>query len=259
MQTRPSPDETAAIVELTRWFQTPAGAYLREWELDRLDAMLEDVFGYHAVQAGPPLYDALRANRIAFKARVGQVLPEPAERPPGQALVCASLAYLPFASQSIDLLVLPHALEYAHDPHRVLREAERVLRPEGRLVIIGFNPWSLWGARHRMRSAGWMPASGRFLSISRLKDWLQLLSFELDRGQFGCYAPPLTSRSWLQRYGFLEKAGDRWWAVGGAVYIVSAIKRVQGMRLVGPAWKKKRRSAARAVAVNQNTHYGTSR
>lgn len=259
MQTRPCPDETDAIVELTRWFRTPAGNYIRDWEQDRLDAMLEDVFGYHAVQAGPPLYDALRANRIAFKARVGQILPEAAERTPEHAWVCASLAYLPFASQSIDLLVLPHALEYARDPHHVLREAERVLRPEGRLVIIGFNPWSLWGARQRIRSSGWLPASGRFVSIARLKDWLQLLSFELDRGQIGRYAPPLTSGAWLQRYGFLEKAGDRWWAVGGAVYIVSAIKRVPGMRLVGPAWKKKRRNAARAVAVNQNTHCGTIR
>lgn len=257
MQTRPSPDEADAIVELTRWFRTPAGIYIRDWEQDRLDALLEDVFGYHAVQAGPPIYDALRVNRIAFKARVSQVLPEPEERPPHVVWVRASLAYLPFASQSIDLLVLSHALECAHDPHSVLREAERVLRPEGRLVIVGFNPWSLWGARQRLGTSGWLPTSGRFLTIARLKDWLQLLSFELDRGHFGRYAPPVSSGAWLQRYGFLEKAGDRWWAVAGAVYIVSAIKRVQGMRLVGPTWKKKRRNTARAVAVNQHTHYGT--
>jgi SAM-dependent methyltransferase len=257
MPPRPCPDENAAIVELTQWFQTPAGEYVREWELARLDATVDDLFGFHAVQAGPAIFDALRANRIRFKAWVGPVLPAPGMLPDGFAVVHADVEALPFASQSVDLLVLPHALEYAADPHRVLREAERVLRPEGRLVITGFNPWSLWGARHRLGRGGWLPASGRFLSISRLKDWLKLLSFELDRGQFGCYAPPLATTTWLQRYRFLEKAGDRWWAVGGAIYMVSAVKRVHGMRLVGPAWKKKRRRAAATVAVNQHTHYGT--
>ena len=54
---------------------------------------------------------------------------------------------LPFDAQSIDLILLPHALEFIDNPHEVLREVDRVLRPEGRVLILGFNPWSLFGLR----------------------------------------------------------------------------------------------------------------
>jgi len=251
MPSRPQADEIDAIVKLTQWFQTPAGQYVWQWEHARLDAAVADVFGYHALQAGLPDFDTLRANRMPFRAYVGPTRPHAAPQARWQGVVAAALEDLPLASQSIDLLVLPHGLEYAKDPHSVLREAERVLMPEGRLVITGFNPLSLWGIRHWLGRSDWLPECGRFIPLPQLKDWLKLLSFELDRGHFGCYAPPVATEKWLQRYAFMEKAGDRWWPVCGAVYVVSAIKRVPGMRLVGPAWKKKRTTPARAsVLIN---------
>ena len=70
---------------------------------------------------------------------------------------------------------------------------------------------------------------------------------EINRGHFGCYAPPCATTKWLQRWDFMEKAGNRWWPYLGALYIVQAIKRVEGMRLVGPAWEK--RSARLRSAV----------
>lgn len=255
------PDSVPAIVKLHDWFQTPVGQYVQQWEQQRLDALVEDVFGFVAVQVGFPAYNALQANRIPFHAYVGEMLPGQPLTGQWHSLVCASAQALPLASQSTDLLVLPHVLEYATDPHAVLREAERVLVPEGRLIVLGFNPWSLWGARQRFSRTDWLPRSGRFIALPRLKDWLKLLSFELDRGHFGCYALPLTHEGWLRRFNFLEKAGDRWWPVGGAVYLVAAVKRVHGTRLVGPAWKKKRRRVrARApqVAVNRETNPSSS-
>ncbi len=143
---------------------------------------------------------------------------------------------LPFASESIDLLVLPHILEFADDPHQILREAERVLRPEGRLVISGFNPASLWGIRQylsRLIGAPYLPRDGQFISLIRVKDWLQLLNFTLDRGHFGCYKLPLKGQSGMARMDFLEPMGNRWWPIFGAVFLVSAIKRQQGIRLIG--------------------------
>jgi SAM-dependent methyltransferase len=166
------------------------------------------------------------------------------------------LEELPFASQSIDLLVLPHALEFADDPHRVLREVERVLMPEGQVVISGFNPISLWGLRQvvgRTFDAPFLPREGQFLALPRLKDWLKLLGFEVHRGHFGCYRPPFNGERWQARFGFMERAGDRWWSYGGAIYMVHAIKRVQGMRLIGPSWKdRKRLAAALAPSVNRS-------
>src|SRR3954447_8042321 len=151
---------------------------------------------------------------------------------------------LPFPSHSIDLLVLPHGLELARDPHLALREVERVLVPEGRVVVVGFNPASLWGVRQRLgrlRRRLWrgreqslfLPNDGEFIGYRRLRDWLRLLSFEVEAGRFGCYLPPVRSEKWLARFGWMERTGDRWWPVFGAVYFIVAVKRVRGMRLVG--------------------------
>ncbi len=153
---------------------------------------------------------------------------------------------LPFASQSIDLAALPHVLEFTDDPHEVLREVARVLMPEGRLVITGFNPLSLWGMRQGMRRLGtesFLPAQSQMIAFTRLKDWLKLLGFDIVRGRFGCYCPPNRTDKWLQRMAFMEKAGDRWWPIFGAVYMLQAVKRVRGMRLVGPAWKTRKSPA----------------
>jgi hypothetical protein len=112
---------------------------------------------------------------------------------------------------------------------------DRVLRPEGRLVISGFNPASLWGARQyvsRLIGSPYLPRDGQFISLLRVKDWLQLLNFSLDRGHFGCYKFPLQGQS-ISRMDFLEPMGNRWWPIFGAVFIVSAIKRHQGIRLIG--------------------------
>jgi hypothetical protein len=138
----------------------------------------------------------------------------------------------------------------------VLREVERVLIPEGQLIISGFNPASLWGMRQaagHLTGGAFLPRDGEFISPSRLKDWLKLLNMEVGRGQFGCYAPPFATQKWLHRFGFMEPAGTRWWPYFGAVYVVRAIKRVQGMRLVGPIWNKRAAASTRAVAATNRT------
>jgi SAM-dependent methyltransferase len=252
-------EESAPIVELAEWLLTPPGQYVLRWEQAQFDAVVANVFGYNALQVGLAELDLLRANRMPFKAYVGTVVPEPDVAARWQACVVAHPQALPFASHSVDLLLLPHAFECTDEPHEVLREVERVLMPEGRVVISGFNPWSLWGVRNHMPGMEpWLPqAPSAQVSLVRAKDWLKLLSFEVDRGRFGCYAPACQTNIWLQRWRFMEKAGDRWWAVCGAVYMVSAVKRVASMRLIGPAWKQKRKPAtAASVVVNQRSGLG---
>jgi SAM-dependent methyltransferase len=232
---------------LSKWFHTPAGRYILDWEQGQFDNAVEDVFGFNAVQIGLPEINFLRESRIALKVRAGIDA--------GCNLVTEA-GRLPLASQSIDLVLLPHVLEFAEQPHQILREAERVLMPEGSIVISGFNPLSLWGAkrafvRRRERPVPW---SGKFLGLLRLKDWLSLLGFELNGGRFGCYAPPFTQTRWLQRFAFMEKAGDRWWPVLGGVYVVRAIKRTVGMRLVIPNWRDKRKAREALAPVAQKNN-----
>jgi ubiquinone/menaquinone biosynthesis C-methylase UbiE len=133
---------------------------------------------------------------------------------------------------------LPHILEFSDTPHQILREVERVLMPEGNLIISGFNPLSLWGANRTWQKKCGYPWCGEFIGLARLKDWLALLGFEVVGGRFSAYAPPLQQSKWLERFAFMEAAGDRWWAVSGGVYFLHAIKRVPGMRLIKPKWNK---------------------
>lgn len=224
---------------------------------------MADLFGFHALQLGLPRIDALRANRmphrwLAVEQAEDAVLAGGAAAVARPALRCDFDA-LPFDAASLDLVVMPHTLEHARDPHQALREVERVLMPEGRVLIVGFHSASLWGARQRlgrMRRALrlrpprdlFLPTTGEFLAYRRLRDWLRLLSFEVEAGRFGCYIPPFASERWLSRFAWMERAGDRWWPVFGALYYVVAVKRVRGMRLVGLAREPARASRAKAVA-----------
>ena len=167
---------------------------------------------------------------------------------------------MPFPAQSLDLVLLPHTLELSDDPHATLREVERTLVPEGKVVICGFNPVSLWGLRqtrgHVYRRLGWdnlyLPSAGEFIGIRRLRDWLNLLGFEVEVVQFGCYRPAVRSERWLQRWDWMDRLGARWWPVLGSAYFLVAVKRVRGVRLLGAAWKTAPAVARKpAVAVTQ--------
>ncbi|MES2319049.1 MAG: class I SAM-dependent methyltransferase [Pseudomonadota bacterium] len=243
-----------SIIALDGWLQTPPGAYVRAWEQACLDELTANIFGYNAVQIGLPQIDALAANRMPNKWQAATRTSsrdqlEQAVRGK-QIAVALDFAELPFASQSLDLVVLPHVLEFAAEPHQVLREVERVLIPEGQLIICGFNPASLWGARQglgRLARSPYLPVAGEFISMPRMKDWLKLLNLGVSRSHFGCYAPPCRTAHWINRFAFMEQAGQRWWPYLGAVYMVHAIKRVKGMTMIGPAWNKKSATAPQAV------------
>ena len=243
-----------SIIALDGWLKSPAGIYVRQWEQACLDELTVDIFGYNAVQVGLPQIDALAANRMPNKWQAATRLSKIDELALAagnkQIAVALDFAELPFASQSLDLVVLPHVLEFAAEPHQVLREVERVLIPEGQVIICGFNPASLWGLRQgvrRITRSPYLPVAGEFISLPRMKDWLKLLNLGVTRSHFGCYAPPARTTQWLNRFAFMENAGKRWWPYLGAVYMVHAVKRVKGMTLIGPAWNKKSASATQVV------------
>ena len=234
------------------WLETPRGQYLLAWEQRKFDLIVADIFGYNAVQIGLPQQDFLRGNRMPYKLRCCAVSPCDVSCDPEE---------LPFATQSLDLVVLPHVLEFATHPHRILREVERVLVPEGSVVVAGFNPLSLWGLRRSFAgNLGAVPWQGQYLSVPRLKDWLTLLGFETHAGSFGCYAPPVSSEAWLRRWSFMDAAGDRWWSFAGGTYILQAVKRVRGMRIIKPDWRNSVRArkamAASPQRMQKNTHEG---
>ena len=210
------------------WFSTPLGQYLLAREHAYFDQAVADVFGYNAFQFGMAEHDLLRASRIPLRVRIDSA---------GPVQLRADFRELPIATNSADLVVLPHVLEFSANPHQILREVARILMPEGHVVLASFNPRSLWGFRWLFSGREDYPWRGRFITLPRLKDWLALLGFEIVGGQMGCYAPPCMQQKWLDRFRFIDRAGDRWWPMGGGVYFLQAVKRVHGMRLIMPAWK----------------------
>ncbi len=237
------------IIGLHAWFETPPGRYLLAWEQKQLDAAVSDMFGFHALQLGLPGLDALAANRMSHRWLATRV---PAHR----ADFVTDFSALPFPEHSLDLVVLPHSLELAPDPHTTLREVERVLVPDGRVVICGLNPVSLWVLRQRCAnlcrrlgfSCPFLPQD-EFIGYWRLLDWLRLLGFEVEVQRLGCYRPALSSEKWLQRFAWMDRIGVRWWSILGAVYFVVAVKRVRGMTLLNPAKKMPRGLATAPVSV----------
>jgi SAM-dependent methyltransferase len=219
--------------------QTPLGNYLLEREQAYFDGVVADIFGYNAFQLGMPELDLLRSSRIPLRCRLGTN---------GSVDLRSDFRDLPIASNSADLVLLPHVLEFAEHPHQILREVARVLMPEAQVVLSGFNPFSFWGWRRTFHQGKDFPWRGRFITLMRVKDWLALLGFEIVGGQMACYAPPSRQEKWLERFKFMEEAGTRWWPIAGGVYFLQAVKRVRGVRLIMPKWSDRLAPAKQLAA-----------
>lgn len=228
---------------LRAWFGTARGQRLLQAERELIHRLSEGVFGYHLVQVQDfghgleALADCPVRKRCLLDLTGGE----------GVGLLAAG-EQLPLKSDSIDLVVLPHTLDFAIDPHQVLREAERVLIPEGRVLIIGFNPLSLWGLwRLFLRWRGKVPWCGHFLAYRRIVDWLGLLGFDVEYADVCAFAPPFDGESWIRRTQGLERLGRRVWPMLAGVYAVRAVKRVSTVRPIRTPWRGLRVFRPRAI------------
>lgn len=232
-----SPPETPTWL---RGLGLPTVQRMLAWERAQAEACLADVFGYHAVQAGACEFEALAVNRMPHRWRARM---EFESIGPEADLAFDSRAW-PWPADALDLVVLPHTLERSADPHACLREVERVLIPEGQVLITGLNPWSLWGwsrRRHQRRALDLEPNDWPAQAIAphRLRDWLHLLGFEIQIQRFAGWTPNWSSERWVERLAWMESLGRRWCPIVGGVYLMVATKRVPGMHLLsGKAWRK---------------------
>lgn len=230
------------------------------WERRQFDLAVADIFGYHALQLGLPDIDTLQTNRMPHRC-LAQALDTPilaqAAALRSRSALVTDFDALPFREHSLDLVTLPHGLELCPDPHAALAEVARVLLPEGRVIISGLNPASLWGLRQRRSQIyqrvglgqPWVSGSHEWIGYWRLRDWLRLLSFEVESVRFGCYLPSYQSVKWLDRMAWMEPIGRSWWPIFGGVYFLVAVKRVRGMKFMGRAWRRPSTMGASPVAA----------
>ncbi len=218
------PEVETLAPALHAWYETELGRALLAHERHLIESSLTNCFGYHLLQLGIDnnltFFDECRVQRC-FKA--GPMLPLRGEEASASAFVQCSFEELPFDSDSLDVVIAHHVVEFANDPHAMLRELHRVVVPEGRVVLVGFNPWSPLGARmvvERLKNKEtWR---NHWLSVSRVQDWLHLLGFAVERTEYGFHHLP------LHRAARWSKPDAAWarHVPGGGIYMITAIKQV---------------------------------
>ena len=228
------------------WLDTPPGCYLNQQELTVISRILPKLFGYHIIQLGDSgSTDFLAASNIAHQVKMQF------SAPAGGNYACSFIGdeqSVAVASDSVDVVVLPHVLEFADNPHKLLREVERILIGEGHLLMTCLNPWSLWGAwRLALFWREQKPWSGHMYSFTRIRDWLSLLDFELVEYHRIFYRPPLKNATMMQRLSFLEKIGKWFGPVFCGTYVILAKKRVISLTPIKTRWHKRRKLIASGV------------
>lgn len=218
----PGIDVSARAKALHAWYRRPLGRALAAAEQAALAAQLPNLFGYHLMVIDPP-WDTCRLDESRIAHQVIQSV-APVVRP--DAGLVADTDHWPIQPDSVDAIILPHTLELTTNPHQVLREADRSLIPDGHLIIIGFNPFSLWGVRHLLtRRNDRLPWGTRFRSQHRIRDWLGLLGFDTLHSHYLFQRPPVQSRRVLGRLQFMEPADGSGLLLLSACYIMVAVKR----------------------------------
>jgi len=228
-----------------QWFETPLGKRLLQTEVVVLKGILPSLFGCHLLQIGAVGHGCL-VNSTSIANRY--LLNEEVELNKHCVYVQANVDSLPFAHDSLDVVVLPHVLEFEDNSHEILREVERVLVAEGHVIILGFNPFSLWGVcRLFLARRKIVPWCSQFINPLRIKDWLALLGFELTFQKTVFFALP-AQKNFLNYSALLEKVGSRWMSNFGAVTILVAKKRVIRLIPLRKRWQLDNPLVAGAVS-----------
>lgn len=220
-----------------KWYMQGAGTHFIESENEELIQIISKLYGYHLVFLGDPHLSHLVSSSLISH----QILINPHEKEAQTplSLLVSELESLPLRNDSVDVVVLSHTLEETAHPHEILREAHRVLIPEGHLIITGLNPMSMWGFWLNMqRMMGKTSKEGKMLGPNRVRDWLKLLSFQLVGEKAFYFRPPLTSEKMLNKLSFMEKFGQRAWPIFAGGYSLVAVKRVIPLTPVRAKWPK---------------------
>ncbi len=217
---------------MSQWYETPLGNRLREVEMSLLDRCLPRRFGYHLLQIGCANFPMYENSPVGHKFSITHN-----NNLAGHGIAARGEA-IPLTSESVDVVLLHHALDYSSFQHQLLREVSRVLIAGGHIVIVGFNPVSSWGLRTRFPGHKMHPWNGRLLSTSRISDWLKLLDFQIEQVRYGAYTLPINSPGVIKYSSLLERLASRLnWPTGG-VYMISARKQVLPLTPIQTSWRE---------------------
>jgi len=220
------------------WLETKLGAALLQQECRIVEEILDGAFGEQFLQLG--LWGDKRTFARFTRTQHCSIISKPITIQPYSSKPCVigHLHQLPIESDSIDVILLPHSLDYSDRPHAILREVDRVLRRDGRVIILGFKLGGLWGLRRLIPGAGIPPGANYLISERRMKDWLQLLDMRIDRSLRYFFRLPLLINKTYGKNKW-ELRGQTWWPELSACYMLSAQKRVSTLTHVRSLWRRK--------------------
>jgi SAM-dependent methyltransferase len=222
------------IQQWDHWLSHLPGQSVLDAELCVLTNLLKKLSGKHAVLIGTPKQlPLLKSSVIANQFLISPI------RSSEAGGVETELSDLPIASGSVDLVILPHLLEQLDNPRQLLAEACRVVKPEGHIVICGFNPYSLWGLKQMLMKHKNMPWSGRFIQSGLVKKWLGFADFELVNHTMTLFRPPIKRKGLFKCLGCMEWLGRTCFVPFGGVYILVAQAKVIPLTPIKLKWQQK--------------------
>jgi len=232
-----SGDREQSLAAARQWLETPFGQALLAQEERLVEEAFDGLFGEYCLQLGS-WGDPNQFLCFARTQRTAWIADSPV---PGgiRAGVAGSLHRLPVRDESVDLLFLPHTLDYSDErSHAILREVDRILMPHGHLVVLGFKPGGLWGLRRLVPGAGLPPGAGRLISDRQLSDWLQLLDMRIHGVTRYFFRWPLPGNKGASSPAW-EARGRRFWPELAACYMLTAQKRVVTLTPVQKPWRSR--------------------
>jgi len=229
--------------QLNAWWSSTLGQLVIQVETEKLIKVFPGIFGYHIVLFGI----VAQFKMIEYSVIPYQTVINPFHKDDGfSKTITGRWDVLPFASDSVDLVVLPHTLDFSEDATTVIQEACRVLIPEGRLLLFGFNPFSLWRFNSYLSQAKrenkTKPASCGLKSVGFIKKELKQQNFQIIDQDYFLFQPPMKNIRMMEKLGFLNKFSRFGLRGLSGVYFIEAQKKVEGMKAV---------QISRALAYNK--------
>jgi SAM-dependent methyltransferase len=224
-----------AIQQWNHWLQQVQGKRVLHVERKCLFSLLDKRYGKHALLIGSPEQQTLlNANVMSHQMLMGTMIP----KQPKLNAIESEFYELPIASGSIDLVLLPHTLEHLDNPRHLLFEACRTVKPDGHIIIFGFNPLSLWGVKKSFSDHKKEPWSANFILASTVKNWLTLAEFQIVQNKNLMYRPPVHSQSIYKKLKWLEWIGNTFRLPVGGIYMVMAQNKSIPLTPIKMRWKQ---------------------
>ncbi|MAZ39013.1 MAG: hypothetical protein CMF49_02750 [Legionellales bacterium] len=222
------------------WYQTTLGQHVLADEQAQVESILADKFGYYLVEfSNMELYTFGHLSPITYKYYV-KFKTDTTIKSDG---LIAELDAFPFIPDSLDCIILPHVLEFTKNPELILKEAWQSLRPNGYLLLLTFNPYSLMGIYKKIKQDKTFPFTGTYYSYRKLFAMLKSCDFHIDESAHCNFDLPFETKNRLKKHKLWLALAQLALPNSANVNIILARKEVGGITPIRFKWVKKATAA----------------